>query len=254
MNPAVVVIPTYNEKDNVQPLVQAIERACGEADVLFVDDSSPDGTGALLDEMAKTDPRVHVLHRPLKQGLGRAYVAGFQWALQAGYQFICEMDADFSHDPNDVPRLLAAARTCDVAVGSRYIGGVRVIDWPMNRLLLSKGAALYTKIITGLPLFDPTGGFKCFRRAVLETIDLDAIRSNGYSFQIEMNHTAWQLGFQLTEVPIIFVERRTGLSKMNKKIVSEARWMVWKLLFRAGCRRHSRAGVHPRSVVTGSAP
>ncbi len=252
MNPAVVVVPTFNEKDNVQPLVQAIERACPEADVLFVDDNSPDGTGALLDELCQTDPRVHVLHRPCKQGLGRAYVAGFQWALQAGYQFMCEMDADFSHDPNDLPRLLEAAQTADLAIGSRYIGGVRVMNWPMNRLLLSKGAALYTRAITGLPLFDPTGGFKCFRRAVLETIDLDAIRSNGYSFQIEMSHTAWQLGFKLVEVPIVFVERRAGESKMNKKIVNEARWMVWKLLFRAGCRRHA-GGAHPRSLAAGGA-
>jgi dolichol-phosphate mannosyltransferase len=248
MNPAVVVIPTFNEKDNVQPLVQAIKRACPQADVLFVDDNSPDGTGVLIDEMVKTDPRVHVLHRPSKQGLGRAYVAGFQWALAAGYQFLFEMDADFSHDPNDLPRLLAAAQTADVAIGSRYINGVRVIDWPMHRLLLSKGAALYTQVITGLPIMDPTGGFKCFRRAVLETIDLAAIRSNGYSFQIEMNHTAWQFGFRLAEVPIIFVERRAGESKMNKKIVSEARWMVWKLLLRAHGRRHAR-GVHPRSIV-----
>jgi dolichol-phosphate mannosyltransferase len=251
MNPAVVVVPTYNEKDNVQPLVQAIEKACAEVDVLFVDDNSPDGTGALIDELVKNDPRVHVLHRPHKQGLGRAYVAGFQWALAAGYQFMCEMDADFSHDPNDLPRLIEAAKTADLAIGSRYIDGVRVMNWPMNRLLLSKGAALYTRIITGLPVHDPTGGFKCFRRALLETIDLAAIRSNGYSFQIEMNHTAWQLGFRITEVPIVFVERRVGISKMNKKIINEARWMVWKLLFRAGCRRHAQ-GVHPRSIAAGS--
>jgi len=252
MNPAIVVIPTFNEKDNVQPLVLAVERACPQADMLFVDDNSPDGTGALLDELVRTHPRVHVLHRPGKQGLGRAYVAGFQWALAAGYQFLCEMDADFSHDPNDLPRLLAAAQTADIAIGSRYIGGVRVINWPMDRLLLSKGAALYTQFITGLPLMDPTGGFKCFRRAVLETIDLAAVRSNGYSFQIEMNHTAWQLGFRFTEVPITFVERLAGVSKMNKKIVKEARWMVWKLLLRAHGRRHAQ-GVHPRSVAAAGA-
>jgi len=252
MNPAVVVVPTYNEKDNVQPLVQAIESACPQADVLFVDDNSPDGTGTLIDEIAKRDSRVHVLHRPHKQGLGRAYVAGFQWALQAGYQFMCEMDADFSHDPADLPRLLETAQTADLAIGSRYIGGVRVMNWPMNRLLLSKGAAIYTRAITGLPLHDPTGGFKCFRRAVLEAIDLEAICSNGYSFQIEMSHTAWQLGFKLVEIPIVFVERRAGESKMNKKIVNEARWMVWKLLFRAGCRRRVTR-VHPHRVAAGSA-
>jgi len=248
MNPAVVVIPTYNEKDNVRALVQAVEPACPQADLLFVDDNSPDGTGALLDELAAADTRVHVLHRPLKQGLGRAYVAGFQWALRQGYEYILEMDADFSHDPADLPRLLAAAQTADLVIGSRYIGGVRVMNWPMNRLLLSKAAALYTQIITGLQIHDPTGGFKCFHRAVLETIDLEAIRSNGYSFQIEMNHTAWQLGFRLVEVPIMFVERREGQSKMNKQIVREARWMVWKLLFRAHGRRHVH-GVHPRSVA-----
>ena len=250
MNSAVVVIPTYNEKDNVRPLVQAVEQSCPQADLLFVDDNSPDGTGELIDGIARTDARVHVLHRPQKQGLGRAYVAGFQWALQQGYAFMFEMDADFSHDPADLPRLLAAAQTADVAIGSRYVGGVRVMNWPMNRLLLSKGAALYTHYITGLPIHDPTGGFKCFRRAVLESINLDAIRSNGYSFQIEMNHTAWQLGFRLVEVPIMFVERREGQSKMNPQIVSEARWMVWKLLFRAHFRRHVQV-VHPRSVVAG---
>jgi len=248
MNSALVVIPTYNEKENVPALVRAVDRACPQADVLFVDDNSPDGTGTLIDEIANADASVHVLHRPLKQGLGRAYVAGFQWALQRNYGFIFEMDADFSHDPADLPRLLQAAQTADVVIGSRYIGGVRVMNWPMNRLLLSKGAALYTQFITGLPLQDPTGGFKCFRRAVLESIDLEAIRSSGYSFQIEMNHTAWQLGFHLAEAPIVFVERREGQSKMNKQIVNEARWMVWKLLFRARFRRQPQ-GRHPRSVV-----
>ena len=213
-----------------------------------MDDNSPDGTGQILDALAAADARVHVLHRPDKQGLGRAYVAGFTWALAQPYELICEMDADFSHDPADVPRLLAAAQTADLALGSRYIGGVRVMNWPMSRLLLSKGAALYTRWITGLPVMDPTGGFKCFRRAVLETINLDAIRSNGYSFQIEMTHTAWQLGFRVVEVPIVFVERQEGQSKMNAQIVREARWMVWKLLLRARGRRRPR-GVHPRSVA-----
>ena len=248
MNSAVVVIPTYNEKENVAALVRAVDRACSQADVLFVDDNSPDGTGTLIDEIANADPSVYVLHRPLKQGLGRAYVAGFQWALQRNYNFVFEMDADFSHDPNDLPRLLEAAQTADLVIGSRYIGGVRVMNWPMNRLLLSKGAALYTQLITGLPIQDPTGGFKCFRRSVLETIDLNAIRSNGYSFQIEMSHAAWQLGFRLVEVPIVFVERREGQSKMNPQIVNEARWMVWKLLYRARFRRQAH-GIHPRSIV-----
>ena len=256
MNPAVVVIPTYNEKENVPSLVRTVEAACPQADMLFVDDNSPDGTGVLWDDISATDERVQVLHRPQKQGLGRAYIAGFQWALKQGYAFMFEMDADFSHDPADLSRLLAAAQTADLVIGSRYIGGVRVMNWPMNRLLLSKGAALYTRFITGLPIHDPTGGFKCFRRAVLETIDLDAIHSNGYSFQIEMNHTVWQLGFRMVEVPIVFVERRSGQSKMNKQIVSEARWMIWKLLFRAHLRRQA-GRLHPRSVansLAGTAP
>ena len=253
MNPALVVVPTYNEKDNVRNLVQAVERASAAVDILFVDDNSPDGTGRILDGLAAADARVHVLHREAKQGLGRAYLAGFQWALARDYALVCEMDADFSHDPADLPRLMAAAQNADLVLGSRYIGGIRVMNWPMSRLLLSKSAALYTRWITGLPILDPTGGFKCFRRSVLETINLDTIRSNGYSFQIEMTHTAWLFGFRIVEVPIVFVERREGQSKMNLQIVREARWMVWKLLLRARGRRRPRA-VHPRSVAAAGGP
>jgi dolichol-phosphate mannosyltransferase len=247
MNDTLIVIPTYNERENVQPLAEAIFRNLPQTDILFVDDNSPDGTGTLLDQMASQEPRVHVMHRPGKAGLGRAYIAGFKWALERQYQFIFEMDADFSHDPKDVPRIRAAAETADLALGSRYIGGIRVINWPLSRLILSRSAGFYVQIITGMPFSDPTGGFKCFRRAVLESIDLDRIRSNGYSFQIEMTHTAWMRGFHIVEVPITFEERRSGLSKMSGGIVREALWMVWKLVFRCRFRRRP-AAIHPRSV------
>jgi dolichol-phosphate mannosyltransferase len=248
MNTALVVIPTYNEKENVADLVQALFQASSVIDILFVDDDSPDGTGQIIEQIAAQNPRVHVLHHGDKQGLGRAYVAGFKWALERHYEFIFEMDADFSHDPNDVPRILDAVKSADLALGSRYAGGIRVINWPLSRLFLSKGAAVYVRIITGMPFTDPTGGFKCYRRAVLEGIHLDRIRSNGYSFQIEMTHQTWMHGFHIVEVPITFVERRSGFSKMSSRIVREALWMVWKLWFRCGFRR--RAGKpSPRSVT-----
>lgn len=248
MNDTLVVIPTYNEKDNVREITRAILDARPQTDLLFVDDNSPDGTGRLLDEIAATEPRVHAMHREGKQGLGRAYIAGFKWALERHYEFVFEMDADFSHDPRAVPGIRDAAERADLVLGSRYIGGIRVINWPLNRLILSRGAGLYVHLITGMPFTDPTGGFKCFRRAVLESIDLDRIRSNGYSFQIEMTHTTWMLGFRIAEVPITFEERRAGSSKMSSDIVREALWMVWKLLFRCGLRRRPR-GVHPRGVA-----
>jgi dolichol-phosphate mannosyltransferase len=248
MNATLVVIPTYNEKENVGDLIQALFRASQEIDLLFVDDNSPDGTGHMLDEFAAKEPRIHVLHREGKQGLGRAYVAGFKWALERHYEFIFEMDADFSHDPADLPRILEGAKSSDLALGSRYVGGIRVINWPLSRLFLSKGAAVYVRIITGMPFTDPTGGFKCYRRAVLEAINLAQIRSNGYSFQIEMTHQTWMLGFHIAEVPIVFVERRSGLSKMSSHIVREALWMVWKLLFRCGLRR-SPGRRNPKSIL-----
>ena len=212
MNDTLVVIPTYNEKENVRPMAEAVLRHLPAADILFVDDNSPDGTGRLADEMAAADPRIHVLHRKEKQGLGRAYLAGFAWALARHYEFIFEMDCDFSHDPAALPSFLQAAQQADLCLGTRYKGGVRVIDWPLSRLILSKGAAVYVHLVTGLPFTDPTGGFKCFRRGVLESIDLDRITSNGYSFQIEMTHQAWLRGFRIAEVPIVFVERRSGAS------------------------------------------
>jgi dolichol-phosphate mannosyltransferase len=248
MNRGLVVIPTYNEKDNVRGIAEAVFKHIPDADILFVDDNSPDGTGQIIDELGAADPRVQALHRPGKAGLGRAYLAGFAWALERGYEFIFEMDCDFSHDPAALPRFRAAAENADLVLGTRYKDGVRVINWPLGRLMLSKGAALYVRLITGMPFTDPTGGFKCFRRAVLETIDLSRIRSNGYSFQIEMSHQAWMLGFRVAEVPIVFEERRSGKSKMNSAIVREALLMVWKLLFRCGLRRRPRAP-HARSVA-----
>ena len=228
-----VVIPTYDERKNLERIVPAILAQLPEIDVLVVDDNSPDGTGQLADEMAAADPRVHVLHREAKQGLGKAYLAGFRWALAEGYDFMCEMDADFSHDPKYLPDLIDAARAADLAIGSRYVRGVNVINWPMSRLLLSYGANLYARWITGLPLTDSTGGFKCFRRAVLEALDLDRVRSNGYAFQIEMSYRAWKRDFRIVEVPIVFTDRIEGQSKMNKKIVREAIWMVWWLRLRS---------------------
>ena len=249
MSDTLVIIPTYNEKENAEAIAKAVLAACPEADLLFVDDNSPDGTGQLADQLAAAQPRVHVMHRQQKQGLGRAYIAGFRWALERpNYRFIMEMDADFSHDPKAVPQLRAAAQNADLVLGSRYVGGIRVVNWPLNRLILSTGAALYVRLITGMPFTDPTGGFKCFRREVLAAINLEEIHSNGYSFQIEMTHTAWHLGFRIAESPIVFEERREGQSKMSGGIVNEALWMTWKLLARCGYRRRPR-GVHPQSVA-----
>ena len=229
---ALVVVPTYNERLNLPVIVPAILQQDPRIDVLVVDDNSPDGTGALADGLAAESPRVHVLHRTAKQGLGKAYLAGFTWALERHYDFVIEMDADFSHDPKFLPELLKAAGDADLVIGSRYKSGVNVINWPMSRLLLSIGANQYARWITGLPLSDSTGGFKCFRRAVLEAIDFSRVRSNGYAFQIEMSYRAWRKGFRLVEIPIVFTDRIEGQSKMNKRIVREAIWMVWWLRLR----------------------
>jgi dolichol-phosphate mannosyltransferase len=238
MENTLIVIPTYNESENIEGIARAVSAAEPDAHILFVDDNSPDGTGRIADTMHERDRRIHVLHRQEKSGLGRAYVAGFQWALERDYEYIFEMDADFSHNPADIPRFLAAAVDADLVLGSRYIDGIRVINWPLNRLILSKSAGYYVRLITGMPFSDPTGGYKCFRRRVLEHIDLNRIHSNGYSFQIEMTHTAWMQGFQIVDVPITFEERRSGMSKMSRNIIFEAFAMVWKLFFRCGCRRH----------------
>jgi len=248
MNDTLIVIPTYNEIDNVQQIAAAVLEKLPAADILFVDDNSPDGTGQLIDRMREHDPRINALHRKEKQGLGRAYIAGFKWALERHYEFIFEMDADFSHNPASVPQLRMAANHADLCLGTRYKGGIRVVNWPLSRLILSKGASIYVRLITGLPVTDPTGGFKCFRRAVLESIDLDHITSNGYSFQIELSHKAWMKGFAIAEVPITFEERRSGASKMSSAIVREALWMVWKLWLNCGLRRRGPAAPHPRSV------
>ncbi|HHU16236.1 MAG: polyprenol monophosphomannose synthase [Kiritimatiellae bacterium] len=238
---ALIIIPTYDERENVEPMAEAVLKQVPEANILFVDDNSPDGTGALLDEIAAREPRVFVLHRAGKEGLGRAYIAGFKWALERDYGLICEMDCDFSHDPVVLPRLLQTARDgADLVLGSRYIGGIRIMNWPMHRLLLSTGAGHYVRIVTGMPITDPTGGFKCFRRAVLEAIDLDRITSNGYSFQIEMTHSAWMKGFKVQEIPIVFEDRRAGYSKMRANIATEAMLMVLRLWARCGFRRSPR--------------
>jgi dolichol-phosphate mannosyltransferase len=245
MNKALIIIPTYDEKDNVGPVARAVFAAQEDAHILFVDANSPDGTGRLLDAMAAADPRLHVLHQPGKLGLGRAYLQGFAWALARDYEFIFEMDADLSHNPGEIPNFLKAAQHADLVLGSRYVGGIRITNWPLSRLLLSMGGALYVRMITGLPISDPTGGFKCFRRRVLESIPLDRIQSNGYSFQIEMTHTAWMKGFTIVEIPITFEDRRLGYSKMSTGIFNEALGMVWRLVLRNGFRRRPRGKVPP---------
>jgi len=226
---ALIIFPTYNEKENIELIANAVLPLDERINILIVDDNSPDGTGAIADKMAANDSRINVLHRENKEGLGRAYLAGFKWALENKFDYIFEMDADFSHDPKFVPDFLKAIEEYDLVLGSRYISGVNVINWPMGRLLLSYYANMYTRIVTGLNVRDATGGFKCFRREVLETIDLDAVRSNGYIFQIEVSMRVWKKGFKIKEIPIVFADRVLGQSKMSKKIVREAIWKVWYL-------------------------
>jgi dolichol-phosphate mannosyltransferase len=224
-----VVVPTYNERDNIDNLVKEILAQSEDIDTLIVDDNSPDGTGALIDTMAAENPRIHVIHRAGKLGLGSAYREGFKYALARNAEYIIEMDADFSHDPAMLPQFLEKIKEYDVVVGSRYLNGVSVVNWPIRRLILSYCANVYTRMITGLKISDCTGGFKCFRRNVLESIQLDRIKSDGYSFQIEMNYRCVENGFRVGEIPIIFIDRHAGESKMSKKIVREAVMMVWKL-------------------------
>jgi dolichol-phosphate mannosyltransferase len=229
---ALVIVPTYNERENIQRLIESVLAQDPRLDVLVVDDGSPDGTGAIVSGIGATNPRVHLHSRPRKMGLGTAYIAGFRWALQREYAYIFEMDADFSHDPAHLPQFLEAVTGADLVLGSRYREGkVTVVNWPITRLLLSYFANVYARAVTGLPLWDATGGFKCFRRAVLESIDLDRVHSNGYAFQIEMSFRAWKKGFRLIEIPIVFVDRTEGQSKMSRSIVREAVWMVWRLRF-----------------------
>ncbi len=226
---AVVIVPTYNEIENVQRLTEAIFQYQPEIHILYVDDNSPDGTADKIKELKKKYPNVHLLEREKKEGLGKAYIAGFKVALDKGFEYIFEMDADFSHDPKEIPNFLKAIEENDLILGSRYIKGVNVVNWPLRRLLLSYFANVYTRIVTGIPIHDSTGGFKCFRREVLEAIDFDRIKSNGYGFQIELNYKVWKKGFRIKEIPIIFVDRQFGESKLSKKIMWEAMFLVWKL-------------------------
>ena len=232
---ALVIIPTYNEADSIPELVPCVLAASGDVEmhVLVVDDASPDGTAALVTEMGRRDPRVHLLSRPAKLGLGTAYVAGFRYALEQGYDFIFEMDADFSHDPSAIPSFLDRIRDHDLVLGSRYVSGVTVVNWPLKRLILSYGANAYTRVVTGMPFRDATGGYKCFRREALAALDLGRIRSDGYSFQIEVSFLLWRRGFRIVEIPIVFADRRVGVSKMSRRIVWEAVWMVWRLRIQA---------------------
>jgi dolichol-phosphate mannosyltransferase len=237
---SLVIVPTYNERDNLMPLAKRVLSLPVHVDLLVVDDNSPDGTGKLADQLAQEHRSIHVLHRPAKSGLGRAYCAGFAWALQRSYEFIMEMDGDLSHNPDDIPAFLEAARSADLVLGSRYCNGIRVINWPLRRLMLSLGAAKYVQIITGMPFSDPTGGFKCFRRRTLQSIDLNDVHSSGYSFQIEMTHKVWRQGMKIAEVPIVFTDRFQGTSKMSRKIVREALRITWKMLFQNRLRRTPR--------------
>jgi dolichol-phosphate mannosyltransferase len=224
-----VVVPTYNEADNVGRLIPAILARDPRLSVLVVDDNSPDGTGDLVLERQQADPRIHLIRRAGKLGLGSAYVAGFRYALAHGAEYVFEMDADFSHDPVAIGDFLKEIENADLVLGSRYLHGVTVVNWPLSRLILSYSANVYTRVITGLPVRDATGGFKCFRRRALEAINLDQVKSDGYAFQIEMSYKCWRKGFKIVEIPITFVDRRAGVSKMNNKIVWEAAWMVWRL-------------------------
>ena len=231
MPKTLVVTPTYNEADNIEKFIDQVLSKGPDIDVLVVDDNSPDGTGKIVERLKKSNTRIHLISRAGKMGLGTAYVEGFRFAIANKFDYIFEMDTDFSHNPDEIPNFLEKIKEYDLVIGSRYTNGVRVINWPIRRLILSYGANVYSRIITGMPIKDATGGFKCFRRQVLEAIDLDKIHSNGYAFQIEMNFKAWNKGFKLCEHPIIFMDRQSGVSKMSKKIVYEAVYMVWKLRY-----------------------
>ena len=230
---SVVVIPTYNEADNVGRIVPAVLERDADISVLVVDDSSPDGTADIVKSLSDFGGRVHLLERPVKEGLGAAYIAGFEWVLQnTDAEAIFEMDADFSHDPVALDEVLVEIETHDVVLGSRYLYGITVVNWPLSRVILSVGANIYARLVTGMPIKDSTGGFKCFRREVLEALPLPGIKSGGYSFQIEMNYHCWKRKYRIKEIPIMFVDRQVGVSKMSKRIIWEAMWMVWALRFR----------------------
>ncbi len=227
-----IIVPTYNEKENIRELIEAVLGLGLDIGMLIIDDNSPDGTGGIVDAIAEADSRIHVIHRESKLGLGSAYITGFKWALaHTDAKHIFEMDADFSHNPASIPTFLEEIKNHDLVIGSRYLNGITVVNWPLSRLILSCGANIYTRIVTGLPLKDSTGGFKCFRREVLKELPLDTIKSDGYSFQIEMNFFCWKKGFRIKEIPIIFEDRRVGISKMSRRIIWEAAFMVWRLRF-----------------------
>ncbi len=232
-----VIIPTYNECENIEKITKEVLQTDRSVDVLVVDDNSPDGTAGIVHSIQSNEPRVHLLLRKNKQGLGKAYIAGFKYAIEHEYDYIFEMDADFSHDPKAIQKFLEKIQDCDLVLGSRYLHGVTVINWPLRRLFLSYSANLYSRIVTGMSVKDATSGFKCFRREVLEAIDLDRVKSGGYAFQIEMSFKAWKKGFRIVELPIIFTDRVEGSSKMSKKIIFEAIWMVWKLRLMSIFRR-----------------
>ncbi|MBN1351468.1 polyprenol monophosphomannose synthase [candidate division KSB1 bacterium] len=226
----IIVIPTYNEAENIERLLGTIfDLEINSLSVLVIDDNSPDGTAAIVKRLLQSNPRIHLLERESKLGLGTAYCKGFKYALQNGYNYIMEMDADFSHDPKEIKNFLEQIKDYDLVIGSRYVVGVNVINWPLSRLLLSYFANFYTRMITRLPVKDSTGGYKCFRREALESIDLEKIHSDGYAFQIEINYKIWKNGFRIKEIPIIFADRVAGISKMSKRIIKEAAWIVWKL-------------------------
>jgi len=228
-----IIIPTYNELDNLSKLLPDLLSRYEFINILIVDDNSPDGSADFVENLSKNDKRVKLLKREKKMGLGTAYIAGFKYALANGYDNVIEMDADYSHDPKDINAFLKEIKENDLVLGSRYVKGVNVINWPMTRLLLSYFASVYTRAITWMPVKDATGGYKCFRKEVLQAVDLNKVKSNGYSFQIEMTYKAWKKGFKIKEIPIVFTDRATGTSKMSKKIVREAIFMVWKLRFRS---------------------
>lgn len=233
MDRVLVVTPTYNEADNIRRLIPAVLGQNPAVEILVVDDGSPDGTGRIVRELMAADPRIHLLERAGKQGLGTAYVAGFRYALQNDFAFVLQMDADFSHDPAEIPNFLGAMATADLVLGSRYVNGIRILNWPIQRLFLSYFANVYARFVTGLPMLDGTGGFKCFRRNVLDAIDLSRIKSNGYAFQLEMTFKAWKKGFRIAEIPIVFLDRRSGVSKMSRSIIREAALMVLSLRLRS---------------------
>ena len=226
---SLVIIPTYNEKENIREIINAVLKVVPDTDILIVDDNSPDGTGKIVKELMEKDKRIHLIEREGKLGLGTAYVVGFKYAIEKGYDWVVQMDADFSHNPEDIPRFFKYIGEYDLIIGSRYVDGISVVNWPLSRLFLSYFANVYARLVTGVPVKDLTGGFKCIKSDVLKTIDLDSIKADGYGFQIEINFLAYINGFKIKEIPIIFIDRRAGYSKMSKRIVWEAFWLVLKL-------------------------